>query len=314
MTPLCRPNSRCGRIARLALWAVFCSAIAPLADAWADPPAFVAETRIAAPRHIGPLQWTETKFDPARPLSGAVFRYRDGSAPDATIVIVVHAAGDGAPAAALKNEMLALLERQENGARNAGHIGYAIDDNSAFSVKLPPRPVRSMTFDIESGTPRKPPAGDGAVPAEPKLYPQKPIRGARVTATYRVVGAADDAGSPETKYIYLFNRHMHFIRATVTFSGSPPERANEKAADRMVTDLVSRLGIENIGDCGNTTAYNRQSDPKKLTIAQVFSAMDEIDWRGCVADESLAKIVTNEDARGDEIVRIVYSASHWSAP
>lgn len=312
MTILSGTNRRRTSIAPLLLATGICCALAPLGGVLAGPAAFVSETRVAAPRRVESLLWTETKYDPARPLSGAVLRYRDEAAPDATITILVHPAGDQSPATALREEFRALLERLENGARNAGNIGYAVDDKSGFSVKLPPRPARSMTVRIGPAGESNPPANPKPAPADRKLYPQKPLRGERVTVTYTVPALTGGEAKPETKHVFLFNRHMHFIRATVTFSGARPSRDQKKAADRIVADIVSRIGIENIGGCGATSTYFPGTDESRLTVGQVLAAIDDVDWRGCVSEASFATIGTNDE--NTEIVSIAYDANHWSTP
>ena len=61
--------------------------------------------------------------------------------------------------------------------------------------------------------------------------------------------------APATKFVYAFIRHMYFVRGTVTFNGAAPDKAHRAEADRMIQGIVSGLEIENIGRCGDASAY-----------------------------------------------------------
>lgn len=277
----------------------------------ADTPApllrpYVEESRISAPKHAGSLLLTAAEHDVARRMSGVVLRYRDGNAPETTITFVIHPAGDEPEQKSLKAEFRALQTRLAEGAARAGHADYEVVDISGVSVKLPPKRGNSTTIDLANG-------GTKTITVTPSsqsdaLYPQKPLRGQRMTTTYLDPGAGNDAPSRRSKYIYLFNRHMYFIRATVTNTGVLPNRELEKRSDDIIESIVSKIGIENIGRCGSMSMY--VNDAATASIGHILHAMEEMGWRSCVESTTAATLTSSNES--SEVVTIRYEPADWS--
>lgn len=271
---------------------------------------YVAETRLSAPKRIETLRLIKSEHDPSRKLSGAVFRYDDESAPNTSITLLVYPAGDLPPTKALNAEFKALQERLERNAKNSDYTDFSIGDASGFSVRLPPRPARSLDVSSAAGDVTTVKLNASSSNKDSTLYPQKPLRGERITIAYVDPKASGSANAPIAKYVYLFNRHMYYVRATVAFSGVRPNRSQEKTANRAIQNIVSQLGIENIGSCGASSTY--APDPSKLTVGQVLRVIDEVDWRGCIGGAAIATIGAADEY--NEVITITYDASHWSPP
>ncbi|GAA4783448.1 hypothetical protein [Lysobacter hankyongensis] len=290
--------------------ALVCIASALSAARAADTPApllrpYVEESRISAPKHAGSLLLTAAEHDVARRMSGVVLRYRDGNAPETTITFVIHPAGDEPEQKSLKAEFRALQTRLAEGAASAGHADYEVVDVSGVSVKLPPKRGNSTTIDLATGQPIPNPTPSSQ---NDVLYPQKPLRGQRMTTTYLDRGAGNDAPSRRSKYIYLFNRHMYFIRATVTNTGVLPNQELEKRSDEIIENIVSQIGIENIGRCGAMSMY--VNDAATASIGQILHAMEEMGWRSCVESTTAATLTSSNDS--SEVVTIRYEPADWS--
>lgn len=267
---------------------------------------YVEESRISAPKHFGSLRLTAAEHDVARRMSGVVLRYRDDSNPGTTVTFVIHPAGDEPEQKSLKSEFRALQTRLAEGASSAGHTDYEVLDASSVSVKLPPKPGNSTTIDLASGETKSvtvtPPSQSDA------LHPQKPLRGQRMVTTYLDPGAGNDMSSRRSKYVYVFNRHMYFIRATMATAGVRPSRELEKRSDSIIDGIVPQIGIENIGRCGAMSMY--MGNAATVSVGHVFRAMEEMGWRNCVESATAATITTSNDT--NEVVSIRYEPEDWS--
>lgn len=274
---------------------------------------YVEVSRISAPRAFESWTLGRPEFDPAQRLSGAVLRYRDAAQPDIAITFVIHPAGGAPERKALREEVDQVASTLQAGATRAGYADVRIVDRSGFTVKLPRRPAQSTT--VRLGPEPAPANGVESVTVSPhpasadeKLYPQPPLRGERITATYTDPRAGASSATPTTKFVYVFMRHMYFVRGTVTFNGAVPDKAHRAEADRMIQGIVSGLGIENIGRCGDMSDYIGDVGAANLMLA--FKAMDEMDRRGCVQSAKYATIAPS-DAR-NEVVDIRFEANDWS--
>lgn len=277
-------------------------------QAAARPP-YVMETRISAPRRVDAAQLTSAEHDPERRLSGAVFRYRNETGPETTITFVVYPAGDQPAQKALKTERESLLQRLQTAADQTGLVDYKVD-TSGISVKMPPRPARPTNVAIDAG-PTK--SIDVAKPSSPKdetLYPQKPLRGERAKATYAKPGREGESSGEETKYVYLFNRHMYFVRATIIYPGTHMEREMDKRTDDLIEQIMSRFEIENIGRCGSLALY--VANPEKPNLADIFQALDEMDRRNCIEIPAASMMGVSDAAH--EVVSIRYEPGDWGSP
>ena len=271
---------------------------------------YVEESRISAPRAFEAWSLDAPEQDPAQRLAGVVLRYRDTARPDMKITFVIHPAGDTPERKALGDEVDHVADTLQAGATRAGYADFRIADRSGFTVKMPRRPAQSTTVAI--GPEPVPANGVESVTVSPhpaateqKLYPQPPLRGTRITATYTDPKAgADGAAAPATKFVYVFVRHMYFVRGTVTFDGAAPDKAHRAEADRVIEGIVSGLEIENIGRCGDASAYGSAT-----SVGLVLQAMGEMGWRGCTGTSQYATIGAS-DAR-NEVVTIRYEPGDW---
>lgn len=284
------------------------------ADAPAQAPLqpYVEESRISAPRAFETWSLDAPEYDPAQRLAGVVLRYRDAARPDMKITFVIHPAGDTPERKALGDEVDHVADTLQAGAARTGYADFRIADQSGFTVKMPRRPAQSTTVAI--GPQPVPANGVESVTVSPhpastdqKLYPQPPLRGNRITVTYTDPKAGADGATPATKFVYVFVRHMYFVRGTVTFDGTAPDKAHRAEADRVIQGLVSSLEIENIGRCGDTSAY--VGDVSTASVGLVLQAMDEMGWRGCTGTSRDATIRA-PDAR-NEVVAIRFEPGDW---
>lgn len=287
---------------------------ASAADAPAKAPLqpYVQESRISAPRAFEAWSLDAPEHDPAQRLAGVVLRYRDTARPGMKVTFVIHPAGDTPERKALGDEVDHVADTLQTGATRAGYADFRIADRSGFTVKMPRRPAQSTTVAI--GPEPAPASGVESVTVSPhpasteqKLYPQPPLRGHRITATYTDPKAGADGAAPATKFVYVFVRHMYFVRGTITFDGAAPDKAHRAEADRVIQGIVSGFEIENIGRCGDASAY--VGDVGAASVGLVFQAMDEMGWRGCTGRSQYATIGTS-DAR-NEVVTIHFEPGDW---
>ena len=257
----------------------------------AKPRAFVEETRISAPRHIGQFVLDETYFDKKQKFAGASLRYALASHPEVRFDLFVYPAGDLPEDKAMASGMEGFKTSLDRSAQAGLFRNVDVVSSTPFELTLPQ-------------------------PEDKKAAMSDPLHGQRLELRYEMHLEDTDQYVPMHSHGYLFFNDLYYIKGRFSAADSRIDAASFDAlADQAIRELAPAIVISNIGACADVTITidERQLD-KGLTIGDLLAGMNGFDAllrNRCFDSRGQAKDTEPDDA---EIVTITYDAKDWGDP